>query len=59
MSEEVAPAKVQRLVDALGDADAHMRLQVALTLGEGRHGMAAGHWWLVSDGNATPRSVRS
>jgi HEAT repeat protein len=38
----VPRCRVSWLVDALGDADADVRLQAALELGEGRHGTAAG-----------------
>jgi hypothetical protein len=42
VTEAVVPATVQRSIDSLGDADADVRLQAALRLGEGRHEVAAG-----------------
>lgn len=48
MPDPVVPPKrmrssrLDRLIDLLGDADADVRLQSALELGEGRHGAAAG-----------------
>jgi hypothetical protein len=42
LTYKVESSKVQWSVDSLADADADVRLQAALQLGEGRHAGAAG-----------------